>query len=52
MSKTPSGHITLESGQPTDTFWTIHVYESLNDHLATFHWYEVDKTTGVVTQQV
>lgn len=29
--------------------WTVHVFEILRDHTATFNWYEVDQKTGVAT---
>ena len=28
--------------------WTVHVFEILRDHTATFNWYEVDQKTGEV----
>jgi len=29
--------------------WSVHVFEILPDHTATFNWYEVDQKTGTVT---
>ncbi len=31
--------------------YTVHVFEDLPDHTATFNWYEVDLSTGKVTAQ-
>jgi hypothetical protein len=31
--------------------YTVHVFEDLPDHTATFNWYEVDLSTGKVTPQ-
>jgi len=38
--------ITLDS--KTDMVYTVHVYEDLPDHTATFNWYDVDKTSGEI----
>ncbi len=31
--------------------YTVHVFEGLSDHLATFNWYYVNKVTGNVTKE-
>jgi hypothetical protein len=50
---TPNAKISLDPTQSsTDKFWAVQVYESFPDHNATFHWYNVDKTTGETTKQV
>lgn len=32
--------------------WTVHVYESLPTHNATFNWYYVNKETGEITKMI
>ena len=34
-----------------DNVWTIHAYEQLSDHTASFNFFYVDKTTGQVTKE-
>lgn len=38
--------ISIEN-DPGETY-SVHVYESMSDHTATFNWYDVDKTTGEI----
>lgn len=49
-------HVAADPGQPVlgsggSSSWSIHVFESLPDHNATFGWYSVDAITGKVTPQ-
>ncbi len=52
LSKTKSGKIALNNENTDQSFWSIHVYENLSDRLATFNWYDVDKSTGKVTPEI
>jgi hypothetical protein len=45
-----AGKIALQGESGDKRSWIIHVYEDLPDHLATFAWFQVDKTTGKITK--
>jgi hypothetical protein len=49
---TPDAKISIDETKSNDNFFSIHVYQSFPDHTATFHWYNVNKTTGEVTKQI
>ncbi len=30
-------------------YYSVHVYEDMSDHVATFNWYSIDKKTGDIS---
>lgn len=44
----PARVVQAESPPLESEPWSIHVFEILSDHTATFNWYEVDQKTGEV----
>ncbi|MBS2008405.1 MAG: hypothetical protein JST01_15260 [Cyanobacteria bacterium SZAS TMP-1] len=46
------GHpaVTADPDQDKKNVYSVHVYEDLPDHTATFNWYEVDLKTGKVSK--
>jgi hypothetical protein len=48
LAKVPNGKVVLENENADKTAWVIHVVELVNDHTATFNWYEVNKSTGEI----
>jgi hypothetical protein len=52
MSATKKGVVSVDTGNGTDIYWLVHVFESFTDHNATFHWYSVDKKTGIIEKQI
>lgn len=49
LKRVPGGLILVNGGD--DNTYMIQVYEFKNGNTATFNWYNVDKTTGVVEKQ-
>lgn len=45
----PARVVQAESPPLESEPWSVHVFEILNDHTATFNWYKVDQKTGEVT---
>lgn len=52
FASTQNAKIAVDQTQTNNTYWSVQVYESFPDHNATFHWYNVDKTTGAVNKQI
>jgi hypothetical protein len=50
LVKTPSGIIEFDHEDTANNAWVIHVYSMGTDQSFTFHWYSVNKSTGVVTK--
>ena len=50
LRSVPSGRIVIDHEDKETNSYLIHVYEVVDDHTATFNWYEVDKTTGEITK--
>lgn len=46
----PSGRVVLDHEDRETNTYIIHVFEVVDNHTATFNWYEVDKTTGAITK--
>lgn len=46
----PSGRIVIDHEDKETNSYLIRVYEIKDGHTATFNWYTVDKTTGVITK--
>lgn len=44
----PKGIVTIDHKNNDNNSWIIHVFEIVNNHTATFNWYEVKKNTGKV----
>lgn len=49
LKRVPNGIISVNGEE--DNAYLVQVYELKNDHTATFNWYSVDKSTGVVEKQ-
>ena len=48
LSRVPNGLIVIDHEDRDTNSYLIHVYEVVDDHTATFNWYEVNKTTGAI----
>lgn len=46
------GRIAVQVEGHKGDVYTVHVYEDLPDHTATFNWYEVNVRTGAITAQI
>ena len=51
FKRVPNAKIALDHEDAAKNSWVIHVFESLSDHVATFNWYYVNKTTGEITKE-
>jgi len=52
LAQTPKAVVGVDQTDSTDKYWAVQVFESFPDHNVTFHWYNVDKVTGVITKQI
>ncbi|MBI2326546.1 hypothetical protein HYU91_04140 [Candidatus Collierbacteria bacterium] len=50
LREVPAGLVTLDHEDRETNTYVIHVYETKDGHTATFNWYSVNKTTGVITK--